>query len=70
MRPQRPSFELSPRRAFEFRLALDLGMTHAELGKRMSAAELTEWLAFYGWKHRKEKEQIEQAKREAKAGRR
>lgn len=31
-----------------FRLALALGMTVAELGQRMSSAELTEWMAFFG----------------------
>jgi len=30
-----------------FRLALALGMTVAELGQRMSSAELTEWMAFF-----------------------
>lgn len=35
-----------PERRFLFRLALGLGMTVAELGQRMSSAELTEWMAF------------------------
>lgn len=30
---------------FEFELARSLGMTHAELGARMGAAELEQWKA-------------------------
>lgn len=35
-----------PARRFLFRLAIALGMTVAELGKRMTAAELREWMEF------------------------
>jgi hypothetical protein len=34
-------------RRFEFRLALHLGMTRAELLQRVSARELTEWKMFF-----------------------
>ena len=30
-----------------FVLARDLGMTVADLGRRMSSAEFTDWIAFY-----------------------
>lgn len=36
-----------PRRLFEFRLALALGRSHAELLASVDAAELAEWEAFW-----------------------
>jgi hypothetical protein len=34
-------------RVFTFRLARDLGMTVAELERRLSVREFAEWVAFY-----------------------
>lgn len=52
---------MSPELAFEFRLARDLHLTVAELRRRLSVAEFTEWIAYY--RH----EAAEQKRAEAEA---
>lgn len=53
---------------FEFILARDLGMTVAELRRRMSTREFAEWLAFYSVENREQERLARQAVR--KQGRR
>ena len=58
---RRPRFRDDPERGLAHRIARDLGMTVAELGRRMSAREFYEWAAFYKW------EAAEQAKAQREA---
>lgn len=39
-------FDAQPEQYFEFELALELGMTVADLRRRMPNSEFAEWLAF------------------------
>ncbi len=48
---------------FMFSLALELGMTVAELAERMTPAELSGWSLFYEIKNEREKKEREKAMR-------
>lgn len=59
----RPRFRDSPERVFAFRLARDLGMTYADVRRRISAAEFTDWLGFYSYEHKMRAEAEREANR-------
>lgn len=50
-------------RAFSFRLARDLGMTVAELERRMSAAEFVEWVAYYVAENKEQESAMKKARK-------
>jgi hypothetical protein len=52
--------------AFEFRLALDLGMTVDTLRKSMSMQEFESWKLYYIDKNKKEQKAITEAKAQSK----
>jgi len=52
--------------AFEFRLALDLGMTVDALRKNMSMQEFESWKLYYIEKNKKEQKAITEANAKAK----
>lgn len=54
---------------FAFRLARDLGMTRAELGRRITPAELTRWVAFYSYENKMEREAQRKAEQKARSRR-
>jgi hypothetical protein len=54
---------------FAFRLARDLGMTRAELGRRITPAELTRWVAFYSYENKMEREAHRKAEQKARSRR-
>lgn len=51
---------------FTFRLARDLGMTVAELERRLSTAEYVEWAAFYAAEAEAQTKAMRDAERRAK----
>ncbi|MBT9177505.1 MAG: hypothetical protein DDT20_01839 [Firmicutes bacterium] len=55
-------------RAFMFRLARDLSMTVAELERRMTTAEFTEWLAFCSAEAKEEAAAYKRAEQKGKRG--
>ncbi len=55
-------FRSNPDLRFQFRLARDLGMTRADLLRRMSAREYAQWVAFYTVEAKDQAARIEQAK--------
>lgn len=64
-RRQRSGSKANPESRFYFTLARELKMTKAELLQRISSEELTEWIALY----RIEAKEMEEVRRQAKAGR-
>ena len=57
-------------RAFLFRLAKDLGMTAAELARRMSTYEFSEWAAYYSAEAKAEEAAHKKAEQRARSRRR
>lgn len=47
-------FDAHPEQYFEFDLALELGMTVADMRRRMPNSELFEWIAFFEMRQKRE----------------
>lgn len=65
----KPRFLTDPRLRFEFSLARELGMTHAELLERMSGQEFAHWAAYFRIEGRENEERMSEAKNQGQAAR-
>lgn len=61
------AFGRDPTLRFEYRLALELKMTRAELLLRMSGSEFAHWIAYFQREHREQQDARDRAEGKARA---